>query len=87
MNINDVTADQLLENIHKILQDKSYKERVMKVVTITTQVNLNDTTDAGVNISLSPSKYRQIINKIKSRFKFFRRLCHFVESWSLMMVS
>jgi len=30
MNIHDFTADQLLDNIHKILQDKSYKERVMK---------------------------------------------------------
>jgi len=28
MNIHDFTADQLLENVHKILEDKSYKERV-----------------------------------------------------------
>ena len=30
MNIHDFTADQLLDNIHKILRDKTYKERVMK---------------------------------------------------------
>jgi len=30
MNLYDFTADQLLDNIHKILGDKSYKERVMK---------------------------------------------------------
>jgi len=30
MNIHDFTADQLLDNIHKILGDKSYKERIMK---------------------------------------------------------
>ena len=30
MNIHDFTADQLLDNIHKILGDKMYKERVMK---------------------------------------------------------
>jgi len=30
MNIHDFTADQLLDNIHKILEDKSYKERVAK---------------------------------------------------------
>jgi len=30
MNLYDFTADELLANIHKILGDKSYKERVMK---------------------------------------------------------
>jgi len=30
MNLYDFTADQLLDNIHKVLGDKSYKERVMK---------------------------------------------------------
>ena len=30
MDLHDFTADQLLENIRKILGDKSYKERVMK---------------------------------------------------------
>jgi len=30
MNLYDFTADQLLDNIHKILGDKSYKERVKK---------------------------------------------------------
>ena len=30
MNIHDFTAGQLLDNIHKILEDKSYKERVTK---------------------------------------------------------
>ena len=30
MNIRDFSADQLLANIHKILRDKSYKERVVK---------------------------------------------------------
>jgi len=30
MNLYDFTADQLLDNIHKILGDKSYKERVTK---------------------------------------------------------
>ena len=30
MDLYDFTADQLLDNIHKILEDKSYEERVMK---------------------------------------------------------
>ena len=30
MDLHDFTAEQLLDNIHKILGDKSYKERVMK---------------------------------------------------------
>ena len=30
MNLYDFTTEQLLDNIHKILGDKSYKERVMK---------------------------------------------------------
>jgi len=30
MNLHDFTADQLLDNIHKILGDKSYQERVTK---------------------------------------------------------
>ena len=30
MELHDFTADELLDNIHKILRDKSYKERVMK---------------------------------------------------------
>jgi len=30
MDLHDFTADQLLDNIHKILGDKSYKERVAK---------------------------------------------------------
>ena len=30
MNIHDFTADQLVDNIHKILADKSYTERVEK---------------------------------------------------------
>ena len=30
MNLRDFTADQLLDNIHKILQDKSYKDRITK---------------------------------------------------------
>jgi len=30
MNLYDFTADQLLDNMHKLLGDKSYKERVMK---------------------------------------------------------
>jgi len=30
MNLHDFTADQLLDNIHKIIGDKSYKERIMK---------------------------------------------------------
>jgi len=34
MNLHDFTADELLVNIHKILGDKSYKERVMKASAI-----------------------------------------------------
>ena len=34
MDLYDFTADQLLDNIHKILGDKSYKERVMKASAI-----------------------------------------------------
>jgi len=34
MNLHDFTADELLDNIHKILGDKSYKERVMKASAI-----------------------------------------------------
>ena len=30
MDLHDFTADQLLDNIHKIIGDKSYKERIMK---------------------------------------------------------
>ena len=30
MDLHDLTADQLLDNIHKILGDKSYKERIAK---------------------------------------------------------
>jgi len=30
MDLHDFTADELLENIHKILEDKSYKERITK---------------------------------------------------------
>jgi len=34
MNLHDFTADELLDNIHKILGDQSYKERVMKASAI-----------------------------------------------------